>query len=106
MFKDDELDRLAAERDRLFALLKTARDERKRQGQICTKLHDDLDAAFKTQQSIYQSGQVAWDEHHKFMQECSQHIQFFHSEADRYHGQMTEAFTQSQRCWSYGDKNP
>jgi chromosome segregation ATPase len=103
-FNDGELDGLAHERDRVFGLLKEARDERKRLGQVCTRLHDDLDAAYKAQQRIFQANQSAWEQHQRFMQDCSQKIQFWHAEADRCHAQMTEAFAQSQRCWNSGDK--
>ncbi|MCL2652519.1 MAG: putative nuclear RNA export factor SDE5 [Propionibacteriaceae bacterium] len=104
MIDDAELDRLGAERNRLFTLLNTARDERRHQREICSQLNKDLDAAYKAQQSLVQSEQDAWDEHQVFMDQCSERIRFFRSESDRHHALMIEAFTQSNRCWSYGDR--
>lgn len=104
MFKDNELDNLARERDRISDLLKAARDERKRCGQVCTRLHNELDAAHRTQQRIYESNQAAWEQHQSFMRDCSQKIEFWRAESDRCHTRMTDAFAQSQSCWSTGDR--
>jgi chromosome segregation ATPase len=105
LFKDDELDRLARERDRCFALLKAARDERKRHGQTCSRLHDDLDAAYKAQQRIFQENQAAWEQLQRVMQDCSQRIRAYHAEADSCHANMTDAFAQSRRSWDSGDRS-
>jgi len=104
MFQDPELDRLGKERDVLFARLTAARDQRKRLGQDCSRLHDDLDEAFRSQNRAYEANQAAWAEHKSFMQDCSQKIEFYRAESDRCHARMTDCFRESQNSWDRGDK--
>lgn len=104
MFKDAELDRLGRRRDEAFARLRAAREKRKRCGQECTRLHDDMDAAYRAQHRAYEANQAGWTEHQEFMRECSQKIEFYRGESDRCHARMAHAFAESQRVWDRGDK--
>lgn len=105
MFNDRELDRLAANKDHIYNRLKSARDERGRWGRECTRLHDELDWAYKVQNQIYESNESAWLQHKYFMDECSRNITAYHAESDRAHYNMTQAFQWSQSAWDSGDKS-
>ena len=81
-----------------------ARDERKRLGQECSRLYDELNQAYKTQNQIFERNDATWSAHKNFMDECSRKIQFYAEESDREHNLMTYAFQQSQSAWSSDDK--
>lgn len=98
VFKDQELDRLGAEKDLAYQKLSLAREERKRLGARCTKLHDDLDAAYKLQNQLYDLQQSAWESHKSFMQDCSNHIEFNKNESEKYYNQMISAFENASRA--------
>jgi hypothetical protein len=98
MFKDAELDRLGVIRDRAYSDLCLARDEKNRLGQMCSRLHDELDAAYKAQNRAYEAQQSAWESHRSFMQDCSNKIEFYKAESDRHHGNMVRAFQQASNC--------
>lgn len=98
VFKDSELDRLAAEKDLAHQKLSVARGERKQLGIQCTKLHDDLDAAYKLQNQLYDLQQSAWESHKSFMQDCSNHIEFNKNESEKYYKEMVAAFENASRA--------
>ena len=63
MFKDAEIGSLGTAKDRAYDALKLARDEKNRLGKECSKLHDELDEAYKTQNRAFESQQTAWESH-------------------------------------------
>lgn len=92
MFKDVELDRLGAARGRAYDALAATRDDKNRLGKECSRLHDELDDAYKAQNRAYEAQQTAWQSHSSFMQECSRKIDFYKAESDRYYNDMIRAF--------------
>lgn len=104
MGSDAELDRLGKARDAAYERLRGARAERKHLGEACTRLHAEVDDAFRVQQRAYEDNQYRWTQHQSFMQDCSRKIQFWRGESDRCHTAMVSSFQESQRCWDMGDK--
>lgn len=98
MSRDADLDRLGAERDRAYNALKSVRDEKNRLGKECSRLHDELDEAYKAQNRAYEAQQAVWESHRSFMQECSRKIDFYKAESDRCHSDMVYAFGQASSC--------
>ena len=92
MGKDAELDRLGVAKDKAYAELKSIRDQKNALGKECSRLHDALDDAYMAQNSAYEKQQSDWEFHKKFMQDCSDKINFFKSESDRYHTEMVNCF--------------
>ena len=92
MYKDSELDRLGRVKDDAYEALKLARDNKNDLGKKCSKLHDELDAAYKAQNRAYEANQSAWEFHRRFMQDCSEKINFYKNESDNHHSNMVNAF--------------
>lgn len=98
MSKDMELDRLGAERNKAFEELKAARNEKNRLGKACSRLHDELDEAYRAQHRTHEAQQTTWESHKQFMDECSRKIDFYKTESDRHHENMVYAFQQASNA--------
>jgi len=92
MGKDVELNCLGAAKDKAYSELKSIRDEKNSLGKECSRIHDELDDAYKAQNRAYESQQSEWEFHKGCMQDYSDKINFYKLESDRYHAEMVNYF--------------
>ncbi|MEI7689375.1 MAG: DUF1771 domain-containing protein [Candidatus Saccharibacteria bacterium] len=95
MSNDAKLNSLGDTRDRVYKELCSIREEKNRLGKECSRLHDELDEAFKAQKKLYDAQQADWEFHQRVMRDISDKINSYKEESDRYYRQMVEAYQQA-----------
>jgi len=95
MSNDAKLNDLGNARDRAYRELCSAREEKNRLCKECSRLHDELDEAFKAQKRLYDAQQANWEFHQSVMRDISDKINSYKEESDRYYRQMVEAYQQA-----------
>jgi len=95
MSNDAKLNSLGDTRDRAYKELCPIREEKNRLGKECSRLHDELDEAFKAQKKLYDAQQADWEFHQRVMRDISDKINSYKEESDRYYRQMVEAYQQA-----------